>query len=426
MAGLLRRSGYGLARERGEADILLVNTCGFIGPAMRESIDTIVELGEYRRRGRCRALVVTGCLSQRHPEELLAELPEVDAVVGTGEYPRLAEVLDRVLQGERVLRVGAAGAEYPEDLPRAGAVKAGSAYLKLAEGCERRCSFCTIPALRGPHRSRPPRRIVAEARSLVEQGARELVLISQDTTYYGRDLERRPALADLLRQLAPLEGLEWIRVMYAYPTEVTGQLLEAMATLPRVARYLDLPLQHASPRVLRAMRRGGDAEQLLRLLERVRRAVPGIVLRTTFMVGFPGESEADFAQLLDFMREAQFDHVGVFPYFQEEGTPAAEMAGQVPEEVKQERYRRAMECQQPIARRQNRLRVGKLTRVLVERTDGRRGTARGRWEGQAPEVDGSVYVRGAGAAAGGGEMLAVRITGVRGYDLVAEVAPPAG
>lgn len=428
MLGRLVQTGWRITTHQDEADVVIINTCGFIDAAKRESIDTIIELGQLKQSGRCRALIVTGCLSQRYGEELMAELPEIDAVLGTGDYPRIPEIIESVFRGDRVYAVTPPAQPYPEDLPRVLSAPGPSAYLKIAEGCDHTCAFCVIPAMRGRHRSRPVEALEAEARALGRQGVRELVIVSQDTTAYGFDRYRRFALADLLDRLRRVEGIEWIRLHYCYPTHFTPELIELLATEPKLVKYLDVPLQHGSDRVLREMRRPSTRAGIVELVARLRAAIPGLVLRTSFIVGFPGETEEDFRRLLDLMAEVEFDHVGVFKYSPEEGTPAGERPDQVPEEVKEERYRRAMEAQQPIAFARNRARVGREVRVLVERPDPRgRGGWVGRWEGQAPGIDGAVYLRpGArpeAEAIGVGAIVPARVTRCLGYDLA---AVPAG
>lgn len=426
MLGLLRFSGAELTTDREQADVIIVNTCSFIGPAKEESIETILDLARYKETGRCKVLVASGCLAQRYVAELQAELPEVDAFVGTGDYPRIAEVVQAALRGEKVTSVGRASGQpaqpYPEDLPRILSASGPSAYLKISEGCDHHCTFCIIPHLRGDMTSRPIESIVAEAEALAASGVKELVLIAQDSTAYGMDLYGKPRLADLLTALGEVKGIQWVRVMYAYPVHAE-RLIPAMAATPNVAKYLDMPLQHGSDKVLREMQRPGGSARIRELVAKLREGVPGLVLRSTFLLGFPGETEEDFQQLLSLLREIEFDHVGMFTYSQEEGTPAGERPDQVPEEVKQERFRRAMEVQQPIAFAKNKARVGQTLPVLIEKQVGP-VRFQGRWEGQAPEVDGHVVVDVPEAASlRVGDLVPVRITHSRGYNLVGEWAP---
>lgn len=421
MLGLLRERGMEITPRQEEADVLVVNTCGFIGPARKEAVTTIVEMAEEKRRGRCRALVVTGCLVQDHGEELWREIPEIDAIVGTGDYARIADVVERALQGERVRAVGPPQGAPLALLPRVRATGGATAYVKVAEGCDHRCTFCIIPRLRGPHRSRPVAEVEREVRTLAAQGVREICLIAQDTTRYrGLGPDGRPwNLAQLLRHLGRVEEVAWFRVLYAYPASVTPELVEAMATTPKVARYLDIPFQHADDRVLRRMGRPGGQAQLRRLVERLRQAMPDITLRTTFIVGFPGETEEEFATLVEFVREMELDHVGVFTYSREDGTPAGEMPDQVPEPVKRARRARLLAVQAQVAERRRRRWVGQEVPILVEGISrGRPRMPVGRGPMDAPDVDGVTYLLAGPAPVG--EVVTARILDVRGPDLLAE------
>lgn len=420
MLGLLERAGFEVTGDPDAADVLLVNTCGFVAAAEEESVDAILAAARHKEKDG-RVLVVTGCLAQRHGEELLSAMPEVDAVVGTGRVPEIAELVRRALSGERVLAVGEPGYDYGRVLPRRATGARHVAYVKIAEGCDNRCTYCMIPRLRGRYRSRPLEVVVEEARELAARGARELVLVAQDTTRYGLDLYGRPRLADLLRALARLEDVRWVRVLYGHPDHLTPDVLAVMAEERRVCRYLDLPLQHVHPDILRRMGRRGSPEELLRLVEDIRAAVPGVVLRTTFMVGFPGETEAEFEVLRAFAAAARFDRAGVFAFSPEEGTPAARLPDQVPEEVREERRRELLKLQRRLSLSRNRSLVGRVCDVMVDgRTRG--GLYLGRTEGDAPEVDGRVYFR-AGASLAPGHVVRVRITRGYSYDL-AGVAEP--
>jgi ribosomal protein S12 methylthiotransferase len=397
---------------------VVVNTCSFIQDARQESVRTLVELAEAGKE-----LIIAGCLAQHFREELLESLPEARAIVGTGDYQHIVEVLRRVEAGERVNRVS----ETPrfvadEHLPRYRTTSEAVAYLKVAEGCDYRCAFCIIPHLRGDQRSRPIASIVAEARNLAAQGVKELILISQITTNYGLDLAGRPQLAELLRALGEVE-IPWIRVHYAYPTGLTPDLLAAFREVPNVLPYLDLPLQHSHPEVLRAMNRPWQAGVNADLLERIRDQLPEAVLRTTFIVGFPGETEEHFAHLQDFVNQQRFDHVGVFAFSPEEGTPAATLPDPVPAAVAQERRDRLMALQQPIAASRNAAWVGRIVDVLIEQENPASGAMIGRCARFAPEVDGEVLVSPGprGLTAAPGTMVPVRITGADTYDLIGEV-----
>lgn len=426
MLGLLREAGYRITNEKEEADVLVVNTCGFIGPAKEESVDTIIELGELKEKGRCRALIVAGCLAQRYREELMREMPEIDAVIGTGDFTRIVETISQALAGERQVCVGRPVYQYSRDLPRVQATPGHTAYLKIAEGCDNACSYCVIPALRGPLRSRPLNDLVDEAASLAARGVKEIILIAQDTTAYGLDLYGEYRLAGLLRALSRIDVLRWVRVLYSYPSRFTDDLIEVVAREEKICKYLDIPLQHGSDEILKQMNREGDREQALALIRRLKDAIPDLVLRTSLIVGFPGETEAHFEELLDFIREIRFDHVGVFTYSQEEDTPAGARPDQVPEEVKQERFRRAMEVQQGIAFERRRRWVGRELEVLVEGADPDRAASVvvsgcpywGRTRGQAPGIDGATYLKGKDLKVG--EIYRARVVGTEGYDLLGQ------
>jgi ribosomal protein S12 methylthiotransferase len=418
MLGLLAQAGYGVSADERDARVVVVNTCSFIQDARTESVRTLVELAEQGKE-----LIIAGCLAQHFQQELLDSLPEARAIVGTGDYQHIVEVLERVEAGERVNRVSAVPSFVADEhLPRYRTTSEAVAYLKVAEGCDYRCAFCIIPKLRGDQRSRTIESIVAEARQLAEQGVRELILISQITTNYGLDLYGRPRLDDLLRALGEVE-IPWIRVHYAYPTGLTDAVLAAYREVPNVLPYLDLPLQHSHPEVLRAMNRPWQSGVNGALLERIRERLPDAVLRTTFIVGFPGETEEQFEHLLEFVAHQRFDHVGVFPFSAEEGTAAAAMADPVPAEVAAERRDRLMAVQQPIAAARNATWVGRIADVLIEQDNPSTGEMLGRCGRFAPEVDGEVRVSPGvgGLCAAPGTMVPVRITAADTYDLCGEV-----
>jgi ribosomal protein S12 methylthiotransferase len=419
MLGLLQEAGYEITGQPAAADILLVNTCGFIGDAKQESIATILEYAAYKQTARCRHLVVTGCLAQRYPAELLAEIPEIDAIVGTGDYPQIVRILRETTAGKGPNQVG--GPELPETctLPRVRSTPSYTAYLKIAEGCGHRCSYCIIPQLRGPLQSRPLEAVTQEARAMAEAGVREIILIAQDTTQYGIDRYGSPQLATLLTQLAAIEPLQWIRLLYAYPTNFPPELITVLAREPKICNYLDLPLQHCNDEILRRMYRKTRKADIIRLISDLRDKIPGIALRTTFIVGFPGETEAQFTELLDFIRDMEFDRVGIFAYSQEEGTPAGALPDQVPEAVKSERYHRAMSLQQGIARAANQQMIGRELLVLTEGKSSRPGYS---WSGRsyrdAPEIDGLVHFRHPKCQPG--EFIRVTVTGADAYDLLVD------
>ena len=418
MLGLLAEAGYGVSADESDATLVVVNTCSFIQEAREESVRTLVELAEQGKE-----LIIAGCLAQHFQEELLESLPEAKAIVGTGDYQHIVSVLERVEAGERVNQVSANPTFVgDEHLPRYRTTSEAVAYLKVAEGCDYRCAFCIIPHLRGNQRSRPIESIVAEAKQLAAQGVKELVLISQITTNYGLDLVGKPQLAELLRALGEVE-IPWVRVHYAYPTGLTSEVLAAYREVPNVLPYLDLPLQHSHPEVLRAMNRPWQADVTAGVLRRIREQLGDAVLRTTFIVGFPGETEEHFQHLLDFVAEQRFDHVGVFTFSAEEGTPAAELPDQVPHGIALERKDRLMALQQPIAAALNAAWVGKVVDVLIEQENPSSGEMLGRCARFAPEVDGEVRVSPGegGLCAAPGTLVKVRITGADTYDLLGVV-----
>ena len=419
MLGVLARRGHEMVLDPDAADVLVVNTCAFIGPAKEESIDAILDLAAVKAARAGRRLVVSGCLAQRYADDLQQALPEVDVFVGTGDLLRIADAVEAPLADAPVVYRGAQHVLPPHGV--AARVRTGAwwtAYLKVSEGCDHACSFCIIPKIRGRHESRSIDDLVAEAASLAAEGAVELSLIAQDLTAYGRDLPGDASLARLLRALAVrVPDVRWLRLLYAYPSSVTDELLEVMADEPAVCPYLDMPLQHISDRMLRAMRRERSGAAIRRLIARIRRAVPEIALRTSFIVGFPGETDADVRELCDFLEEAEFDHVGVFLYSQEENTPAAAFPEQLSEAVKAERWERVMAAQAHIASRRAAAHRGRTVEVLVEGRDAR-GRLIGRTRGQAPEIDGRTYLHGRGAA---GDLVQARIVGTETYDLVGDI-----
>jgi ribosomal protein S12 methylthiotransferase len=415
MLGVLAHEGYSLSGPGERADVVVINTCGFIGAAKQESIDVILETLERKKRGEVQKVVVVGCLAQRYAAELAKALPEVDAFVGTGQMAAIGKVVrDTLVRSNQLLQV----LEKPHhrwlDVPtRVRATAPWSAYLKISEGCDHACTFCAIPSFRGRHLSKPLDRILEEAMWLAAQGVRELNLIAQDSTQYGYDLYGKPMLPTLLRELAQVEGIHWIRLFYCYPSRVNEELIEAMATTPKVCPYMDMPLQHADDDLLRAMRRPMSGQAYLRLLERIRTTLPDIALRTTFIVGFPGETEEQFQTLLRFVEAAQFDWVGVFEYSAEENTPAAKLPGRLPSRVKRERRNRLMQLQQRISLQRNRRWIGRDMEVLIEWAHA--GKAWGRSFRDAPEIDGQVLINETEAQPG--QFIRVRITDAKPYDL---------
>jgi ribosomal protein S12 methylthiotransferase len=428
MMGQLQQSGYEITTDASEADTLVVNTCGFIDSAKQESIDAILEAARLKTEGKAQRLVVAGCLVERYREELRAEMPEVDAFIGTNQVGDIAKVCDERTNTRTlpVLPIGQQSATYlyDESTPRVLATPGYTAYVKIAEGCDRPCAFCFIPQMRGHFRSRRFGSVMNEAEQLAGKGVKELVLVAQDSSRYGEDLGEQNALAHLLRELSHLDGIEWVRVMYTYPTHISDAFLDVLATERKAVKYLDMPLQHASANVLKLMRRGGTRESLERLIKRVRERVPGIAIRTTFITGFPGETEEDFEELLTFIRRAEFDRVGVFTYSDEEGTPAYDLPNKVDARTARRRRARLMKEQARISRRRNEERVGSLVRVLFE------GASRetdllwqGRIETQAADIDGCVLINDAPEdfEPVPGKFVNVLITEAHEYDLVGKI-----
>jgi ribosomal protein S12 methylthiotransferase len=466
MLGLAQQAGHEITPDAQDAEVLVVNTCAFIDRAKQESVDAILEMAQQKRDGRCSRLVVTGCLAERYRDELRREIPEIDAVLGTGEVPLILQAIDvrdtgsgmrdpglgqpptpitffrkgpRVPQIEfrvpdpgfraphTASRIPDPGSRplptylYDADTPRLQTTPGHFSYVKIAEGCDYTCAFCIIPTLRGKYRSRRAESIVREARMLAARGVKELLLISQDTTFYGIDRGERGALGRLLRELNTIDGLEWIRLLYLYPTTITDDVLDAMAECTKVCRYVDLPLQHASATILKRMRRPGNRRSYDKLLARIRERVPGVTLRTTFIVGFPGETEADFAELEAFVEDTRFDHIGVFTYSHEEGTRAFADSDDVPAATKRRRRNRLMSHQQRIVAASQRARIGTEATVLIDGASNEHALVlQGRLEGQAPDIDPVVYLTDCDPSAyAPGNLIRSRIVGAKGYDLLA-------
>lgn len=421
--GLLDKSRYRIAMEITDCDIALLNTCSFINEAKQQSIDHILSLAELKREGRIKALVVIGCLVQRYQKELEKELGEVDAFLGTGDYQSLNQILDQVVQRKRISFVGhSPGFLYTSEIERVPLTPRYSRYIKISEGCDHICSFCTIPTFRGKHRSRALEDVIREANHLVsKKGARELVLTGQDTTFFGRDTENKFLLAELLGELNTIKDLRWIRILYAYPSCVTDSLIESIGSLDKVCHYLDMPLQHISDSILRSMRRGTTKQSTYRLIEKIRKRIPDISVRTTFIVGFPGEGENEFKELLEFMEWAQFERLGMFTYSNEEGSHAAALDGHVPESVKEKRFHEGMTLQQKISVSNNQKLIGKTFSVLIEGKDEKEPRLyMGRSYMDAPEVDGVVYVKiPKEISVKPGQFVTARITEAKEYDLLA-------
>jgi ribosomal protein S12 methylthiotransferase len=443
MLGLARNAGHEITPDAGDADVIVVNTCAFIDNAKQESIDAILEMAGQKRDGKCSRLVVTGCLAERYRDELKKEIPEIDAVLGTGEVPEILNAIQpaaaasggaaplklfRSADFAAATAVSEPGAPralptylYDAETPRLLTTPGHFAYVKVGEGCDYTCAFCIIPTLRGKYRSRTADSIVREARALAERGVRELLLISQDTTFYGIDRGDRGALGRLLRELNAIEGLTWIRLLYLYPTTITDDVLDAMAECEKVCRYIDLPLQHASPAVLKRMRRPGTRRSYDQLLARIRQRVPGVTLRTTLIVGFPGETDEDFSELDGFVADTGFDHVGVFTYSHEEGTRAFDLADDVPAAIKRRRRNALMSRQKKIVARAQKARVGSEVSVLIDGPSPEHELVlQGRLEGQAPDIDPVVFLTDCDAEGyKAGDLIRARVVGARDYDLVA-------
>jgi ribosomal protein S12 methylthiotransferase len=428
MMGLLARQGYELTTDSSAADVLVVNTCGFIDSARQESVETILEMAQLKQTGNLKRLIVAGCLVERYKEELQREIPEIDACIGVNQLKEIESVVQPF--GSRVLPVYSEGASapelylYDETTPRLRATAPYTSYVKIAEGCDHTCAFCIIPKLRGVFRSRSPESILREVEMLAAQGVKEFVLISQDTTTYGSDLALKDGLARLVASIADIPGVEWVRFLYCYPTAITDELLDVMASRSNVCKYFDIPLQHASRRVLSRMRRGGNRESYERMIERIRERVDGVAVRTTFIVGFPGEREEDFEELLDFVRATEFDRVGVFTYSDEENSPAFELDEKVDAATAKRRETRLMKAQARISHRRNRRMIGSRVRVLLEGTSKESDLLlEGRMESQAPEIDASVLINDVpdGMNVRPGDFVTVEITGAQAYDLIGRV-----
>ena len=424
MAGLLQQDQYTMVEQPVDADVVIVNTCGFIGAAKEESIDTIVEIGRLKEEGGLKKLIVAGCLSQRYPEELALELPEVDLFIGTGEVPRIAEILrEHEANLTRRKYVGVPSYIYDHATPRLRSTPAYTAFVKVSEGCDHKCAFCIIPQLRGPHRSRSIESVVTETSALASAGVKEINLIAQDLTAYGRDRKDGTTLYGLLLEMAQIPNLVWIRLLYAYPNFLDKSLLDLIRDSENICKYIDIPFQHISRSLLQRMRRGKSGSAVREAVQKLRDAIPGLTLRTSMIVGFPGETEADLEELLDFVEETQFDRLGVFKYSEEEGTAAATLSGKVSEEEKEERWQKLMEVQARISRKKNEALIGSIQRVMIDGTDAESGKIVGRTQAHAPEVDGIVYVGGVKLKKNlpqFGEMIDVRIVEALDYDLIGE------
>nr|WP_092067791.1 30S ribosomal protein S12 methylthiotransferase RimO [Dendrosporobacter quercicolus]NSL46777.1 30S ribosomal protein S12 methylthiotransferase RimO [Dendrosporobacter quercicolus DSM 1736]SDL63603.1 ribosomal protein S12 methylthiotransferase [Dendrosporobacter quercicolus] len=422
MLGTLAANAIEITANPDQADVIIVNTCSFIDSAKEESINAILQMAEYKKQHNCRALIVAGCLGQRYRQDLLEELPEVDAIIGTNAWHRIMEAVNAALAGERVLIVGDTETIYDETMPRIATTPTYTSYIKVAEGCNNRCSYCVIPMVRGNYRSRPVQSIVAEVKNLAVQGIKEINLIAQDTTSYGSDLYGTPRLTELLKELVTIDGVEWIRLLYCYPKYFSDELIELIANQPKICKYIDMPLQHAHDDILKAMYRRDSRRTIEELLNKLRSSIPGVAIRTSFIVGFPGETEEHYQALKEFVREQRFDKVGVFTYSREEDTPAFALANQVDDDVKQQRYHDLMALQCQISEELNQSLEGRTFEILVEGRDPEQpNLAFGRSYREALDIDGQIFIEN-DADSKPGEIIRAKIIQGFTYDLLAEKA----
>ncbi len=421
MLGMLTRKGYEICDSEEEADIIVINTCCFIHDAKEESVETILEMAEYRKSGNCKALIVTGCMAQRYRQEIIDEIPEVDAVLGTTSYGKILTAVEEALAG-RYFQEYRSIDDLPEDYGKRVLTTGGHyAYLKIAEGCDKHCTYCIIPKLRGKFRSVPMERLLAQAQDLAEQGVKELILVAQETTVYGQDLYGKKSLHVLLEELCKIKGIRWIRILYCYPEEIYEELIQTMKREKKICHYLDLPIQHASDKILKRMGRRTTRQELVEIVGHLRREIPDIFLRTTLITGFPGETEEDHQELMKFVDEMEFDRLGVFTYSPEEDTPAAGMENQIEEELKEERREELMGLQQEISLDKGSERIGQEMLVMIEGKVSGESAYIGRTYGDAPKVDGYIFVQ-TGEELMTGDFARVRVTGALEYDLIGELA----
>ncbi|MCI7796318.1 MAG: 30S ribosomal protein S12 methylthiotransferase RimO [Lachnospiraceae bacterium] len=420
MLGLLGHEGYTFVDDETQADVIVINTCCFIGDAKEESINTILEMAELKKEGRLKALIVTGCLAQRYKNEITTEIPEVDAVLGTTSYEEIAGAVRKALGGEKTLSFENIDAPVSERTERLVTTGGHYAFLKIAEGCDKRCTYCIIPYLRGKYRSVPMEQLVREANELADKGVKELILVAQETTLYGKDLYGEKKLPELLKRLAKIPGIQWIRLQYCYPEEITDELIETIRTEEKVCHYLDIPIQHASDAVLRRMGRRTSNAEIRELIGKLRREIPDIALRTTMISGFPGETEEDHEILMEFVDDMEFERLGVFAYSPEEDTPAYSFENQVPEEVKEDRRAEIMELQQDIAFEKSEDMIGRVLDVMIEGKIADENAYVGRTYMDSPNVDGLIFVN-TGYSLMSGDFVRVRVTGAQEYDLIGEV-----
>ena len=420
MLGLLASKGYEMTDDEQEADIIVINTCCFIHDAKEESIQNILEMAELKKEGKVKALIVTGCMAERYKDEILEEIPEVDEVLGTTAYDKILDAVDAALEGNQEVILSDIDALPLPETKRLVTTGGHFAYLKIAEGCDKHCTYCIIPKVRGNYRSVPMERLVNEARELAEQGVKELILVAQETTLYGKDLYGEKSLHKLVKELCNISGIRWIRILYCYPEEITDELIQVMKEEPKVCHYLDMPIQHGSDDVLRRMGRWTNREQIEKTVAKLREEIPDIALRTTLITGFPGETEDDFEQVKEFVKKMEFDRLGVFTYSREEDTPAAEMDGQIDEEVKEARRDEIMQIQQDIAFDKSNSRVGEIYEVMIEGRLPDEGVYIARTYMDAPDVDGYVFIQ-SDYNLDSGDFVKVEVTRSDEYDLIAEI-----
>ncbi len=421
MLGLLTERGHDIVNSEEEADAIVINTCCFIHDAKEESVETILEMAEYKKSGSIKALIVTGCMAQRYKEEIIQEIPEVDAVLGTTSYGDIVKALDEALKGKSFQEFRDVNELPAVSVNRVLTTGGHFGYLKIAEGCDKHCTYCIIPSLRGRFRSVPEERLVQQAEYMASQGVKELILVAQETTVYGTDLYGKKTLHLLLKKLCGIKGIRWIRILYCYPEEIYDELIQVMKEEKKICHYLDLPIQHASDRILKRMGRRTSKKQLVEIIRKLRREIPDIILRTTLITGFPGETEEDHQELMEFVDEMEFDRLGVFTYSAEEGTPAASMDGQIPEELKEERRDELMDLQQEISLEKGNERIGQELLVMIEGKVSEESAYIGRTYGDAPNVDGYLFVQ-TGELLMTGDFAKVRVTGAMEYDLIGELA----
>lgn len=418
MSGLIHGRGYQLVDQANDATVIIVNTCGFIDAAKEESVNTILDMAEYKQTGRLKALIVSGCLTQRYKQQLMEEMPEIDGIVGTGDFHHINDIVDEALRGKKPVKVGNPAFDYDQKLPRLLTTPRYTAYVKIAEGCDNACTFCSIPIMRGKFRSRSIESVVAEVEQLAAQGVKEVSLIAQDSTNYGTDLYDKFMLPELLNRVSEVEGISWVRLHYAYPGFFTDELIDTIAANPKICNYIDMPLQHSEDSILKRMRRPGRQRDTRELVAKIRSRIPDVALRTSIIVGFPGETEEDFERLCEFVREMKFDRLGVFSYSSEEDTPAVRLPDHVAPDVIEWRANTLMEIQREVSKSISGRHIGKEIDVLVERYDGRSDVYIGRSPYDAPEIDGEVFISNCQAAIG--EIQRVRITHAYEFDMSGE------